>query len=177
VRLISTLPLLLPVLVAGIGLAAWAARPLARRLGAHPLVAFLLVGSVALIIAVTLTPFVGASPAEPRLGGWCDLSRVGPPPPSLLTRVNDVSLNVLLFVPLGLAVGLLPASSARNAVLMGALALPFAVEAIQSIVTPLGRGCESADVMDNLSGVLLGLAIAVAGRWLAALRVRAPLGR
>ena len=121
-----------------------------------------------LIVAATLTPFVGTS-SEAPISGLCDLSRLGFAPLSRLVRVGDESLNVLLFIPLGLAIGLLPASSARRALVLGGLALPFLVELTQALVPPLGRGCESADVIDNLSGLLIGLAIGLVAGWLARL--------
>ena len=46
-----------------------------------------------------------------------------------------------------------------------ALALPFAIEATQLVVIPLGRACQGADVIDNLTGLVIGLmAGAVLGR-------------
>jgi hypothetical protein len=37
------------------------------------------------------------------------------------------------------------------------VALPFAIEGFQLVVTPLGRACQSADMVDNLTGLVLGL--------------------
>jgi glycopeptide antibiotics resistance protein len=164
--LVYLLPLLLPVLVISLGIGVVLARPLARRLGTHVLVAFLLVTSLGLIVASTLTPHVGALQAEARVGGWCDLSRLSLAPLSLIARPNDVSLNILLFVPLGLAVGALPPGHSRARLALGALALPFVIELIQSLVTALGRGCESADVIDNLTGLVIGLSLGSAAGWL-----------
>lgn len=42
--------------------------------------------------------------------------------------------------------------------LAAAVALPFVIEATQLLVPSLGRACESADVVDNLTGLVLGLA-------------------
>jgi hypothetical protein len=164
--LVSLLPLLLPVLLISIGIGAVVARPLAQRLRTTPFVAFLLVAGTGLIVAATLTPHIDAFYAEPRAGGLCDLSRLGLPPLGALMRPNDVSLNVLLFVPLGLAVGLLPRGSARTRLMVGALAFPFVIELTQSLVTPLGRGCESADVIDNLTGLVIGLVVGLTAGWL-----------
>jgi hypothetical protein len=38
-----------------------------------------------------------------------------------------------------------------------AVALPFAIEATQLVVTSLDRACQSADVSDNLTGLALGV--------------------
>lgn len=67
----------------------------------------------------------------------------------------------MLFVPLGLAVGLLGRSPATTRVLVAAFALPLAVEAIQSLLPMLGRGCQSRDVVDNLLGLGIGVALGV----------------
>ena len=39
---------------------------------------------------------------------------------------------------------------------MWAAALPFLIEGIQFFGAPIGRECQSADVFDNLTGLLLG---------------------
>jgi glycopeptide antibiotics resistance protein len=91
--------------------------------------------------------------------------------PSLrqLFNFDETSLNVLLFVPLGVTVGL--ASSPRRllALLGLALALPVAIEAIQLVATPLDRACQSGDVIDNVSGFLVGFVPAL----LASVAIRA----
>ena len=54
---------------------------------------------------------------------------------------------------------------------LAAIALPFAIETVQFAVTPLVRACQSADVVDNLTGLLVGSGTIVA--WLvSALRRR-----
>jgi glycopeptide antibiotics resistance protein len=94
----------------------------------------------------------------------CDVSRVGLIPLRELTRVNEASLNVLLFVPLGLAVAMLPRTRGAALVALGAVALPFVVEGLQLVVTVLGRGCQTADVFDNLLGLAVGFALGTLGR-------------
>ena len=81
--------------------------------------------------------------------------------------VAERVLNVLLFVPLGVGVGLVGRPAARRWLIGAALLLPFAVEGLQAVVTVLSRGPQWQDVLDNLIGVLVGLALA----W--AIRVRA----
>ncbi|MGE2714589.1 VanZ family protein [Mycolicibacterium litorale] len=99
--------------------------------------------------------------------GRCDFGRIGPAPLSQYLHLGDTSLNLLLFIPLGLAVGLLGRSPATVRVLMAAVALPLAIEAVQSLAPMLGRGCQSRDVVDNLLGLGVGLAV---GASLAAVR-------
>jgi hypothetical protein len=135
----------------------------ARRLGTRRVVAGLLLFGFGLVIAATLLPDRDALAgiASERV---CDMSRFGPASIAELTRVNTTSLNVLLFVPLGVAVGLLPRSRTTTFVVVAAVSLTFVVEAIQLFVTVLGRGCQTADMVDNLMGLAIGIAIGVLAR-------------
>ena len=113
-----------------------------------------LVFGLLVIVSATLTPGGNA----PRLDGLsCDLSRIGLAPIHHLLRISEVSLNVVLFVPLGAAIGFLPHSRRKAVVLVAAIALPFAIETIQLLVPFLERACQSADVSDNLTGLIAGL--------------------
>jgi hypothetical protein len=47
---------------------------------------------------------------------------------------------------------------------IAAVASPFVVEATQLLVTVLGRGCQTADIVDNLLGVAIGMAIGTGAR-------------
>jgi hypothetical protein len=129
-----------------------------RALGARRIVASALVFSLGIIVSATLTPLGGRVDLVGSHPGACDLSRMGLPPLADLLGVNDTSLNVLLFVPLGLSLAFLPRSRRTAAVILAAVALPFAIELTQLMVPVLDRGCESADVVDNLAGLVLGLA-------------------
>ena len=40
--------------------------------------------------------------------------------------------------------------------------MPFLIEAVQLVATPLGRVCQSGDVVDNLTGLVIGLVAAAA---------------
>jgi glycopeptide antibiotics resistance protein len=82
---------------------------------------------------------------------------------SVLLRPNETSLNVLLVVPLGLALGALPGSPRAAVLIVGAFLLPVAIELFQLAVPALGRGCQSADVIDNTMGLVIGLALGFAG--------------
>jgi glycopeptide antibiotics resistance protein len=98
---------------------------------------------------------------------FCDLTRLGLAPlDELLSLNSEPSLNVLLFLPLGLAMGLLPRSAGKVALLAGAIALPAAVEFLQGVLVPLNRSCSSADVVDNLTGLAAGFALGSAAGWL-----------
>ena len=79
-------------------------------------------------------------------------------------------------IPLGFAIVLLPRSRRKLAVLLGAIALPFAVESIQFIASPLGRECQSSDVIDNLTGLFVGLAAGTVATWAARRVVTARSG-
>ena len=115
------------------------------------------------VIAATLTPDAEAV-AGVVANGICDVSRVGLAPVESLTRVSSASLNVLLFIPLGLAVGLLPRTRSAAMVTVVAFSLTFVVETIQLLMTVLGRGCQTADLFDNLLGLAIGIALGTLAR-------------
>jgi glycopeptide antibiotics resistance protein len=155
-------PWFLPGVMLAIVVGAIAARPLARALSTRPAVAWLLITSLGIALAATLTPqtLAGATTSS----GTCDLARIGLAPWDELLAVSDSSLNVLLFVPLGLAIGLLPRSRRRTMVAGAALLLPVAIEATQVLVPALHRICQSADVVDNLLGLAIGLGAGIVVR-------------
>ena len=128
--------------------------------------------AIGIIVSATLTPSREAFEyGTSGISVPCELTRIGPAPLAELLAVTDASLNVLLFGPLGIAIGLLPRSRLKAALICGAIALPFAIESIQLLVPVLGRACQSSDVADNLTGLVLGLAVGtVAGRVAAALK-------
>jgi glycopeptide antibiotics resistance protein len=80
-------------------------------------------------------------------------------PLDVYLRPGDIAFNVLLFIPLGLALGLLPPSKARVPLIVGALLLPAVIEATQLAARALDRACQSGDVVDNLTGLLIGLVV------------------
>ena len=125
-------------------------------------VAWLLVAAVGLIISAALTPLRGAD--VPTWSGGCDFGRLWFPPVEQLVGINDTSLNVLLFIPLGVALAGIPTSRSKTILILAAIAAPFAIEAVQAWTPILARGCESADVVDNLSGLVLGFAAAATVR-------------
>jgi glycopeptide antibiotics resistance protein len=124
-----------------------------------------LVMFLGVVLSATITPSREALLFGAQGSGTCDFSRIGLASWQELSHLDDVSLNVLLFVPFGIAIGLCPRSRAKLVVLVGALVLPVAIELFQLVALPLGRQCQSSDVVDNLCGLLLGvIAGSVAGR-------------
>ena len=135
----------------------------ARSLGTGRAVAALLLLGFGLVFAATLVPTAAALEGATS-DGTCDTSRMGLAQIGELTTVTFASLNVLLFVPLGLAVGLLPRTRASLAVTLAALLLTFVVESVQLLIPVLGRGCQTADIFDNLLGLAIGLTAGVLAR-------------
>lgn len=165
--LLRIIPWLLPGMIASIVLGLVVARPLGRALRARPLVAWLVVVGAGLVLSATVTPLRDALESGHVGTGGCDLSRIGLIALGSLRSINDSSLNVILFMPLGVAIGLVPAGRPRTILVVAAVASPFVIEAIQSVAPVLGRGCESADVIDNLTGLAVGLIVGIALCWLA----------
>jgi hypothetical protein len=137
-----------------------------RALGVRRAVAVALIVSFGIIVSATLTPLGGVVDVGAAGTGSCDVTRSGLPRLGELLAISDTSLNVLLFVPLGVCIAFIPRSRTRVLVVVAAIALPFAIEATQLLVPLLGRGCESADVVDNLIGLAIGLAIGLVAGWL-----------
>jgi glycopeptide antibiotics resistance protein len=165
---LGVVPWFVPGVVLSVGLALLICRPVGRRLGiAAPLVWVILV-AVGLILSATLLPLRAAVDFQAVGSGSCDLSRIGLAPVDELLRFGDTSLNVALFIPLGLALGLVGTRRSRTVLLLAAAALPFAIEGIQLVAPILDRGCQSADVFDNLTGLVIGLIIGTGARILAA---------
>ena len=143
---------------------------LAIRLGhavrVRPVLAAVLLVAFGSILAATLTPLRDALEFGAVGTGICDFSRVGPPPLEYLSRDEDVSLNIVLFIPLGFGIALLGNRRLTGILLLAAIALPFVIEIIQLRATVLARGCQSSDVIDNLIGLSIGFAIGVIARLL-----------
>ena len=150
-------------------------RWLGRALRISRAVASLLIVGAGLIVSATLTPSREALTQGAVGSGTCEIARVGPASIAELLSFGDPTFNVLLFVPLGLAIGLVPASRRMAALAAVALILPFAIETIQLLATGLGRACQSSDVADNLTGLVIGLVIGVLARRVSPRAGRGPL--
>lgn len=146
-----------------VGLAASGA--VGRSLGVRRAVAGLMLLGLGIIVAATLTPW--SSPFAPGAPGpaRCDLSRIGIPSWDEILSIYDAGGNILMFIPLGAAIGLLPRSRRKAAIIVAAVSLPFAVETIQLAVPSLDRQCEGADVVDNLTGLMFGLVAGTVAGW------------
>jgi glycopeptide antibiotics resistance protein len=149
---LAGIPLFWPVLVATVGVATLLSRQVARSFGISRLHAFVLLGSVGGIVALTLTP------AGDVGGHACRIPSSWPISFDDFVAPTDRGLNVVLFIPLGIALGLMPRSPAKaEAVFLAALS-PLLIELTQSIVG-LGRTCEATDVVDNLTGLAVGFLV------------------
>jgi hypothetical protein len=123
--------------------------------------------SLGVILASTLTPLdPSVVPPQPDVRS-CDYSRTWLPPLTEMFSGNDVTLNILLFLPLGWAIGMAPWSARKAIVTLAAVISPIAIEAAQLVVPLLARGCESADVVDNLTGLVVGFAGGIVFAWIA----------
>src|SRR5688572_16741118 len=100
-------PWFVPGLILTVAVASLAAPALSRRLGASRWVVVSLTLSLGLILSATLTPLADALEGVGS-SGRCDTGRVALAPLSSYGRFGDPSLNVLLFLPLGFALALLP---------------------------------------------------------------------
>jgi hypothetical protein len=160
---IANVPLFVPGVLLAIVVASLVGRRLAIRLTSSPWVAFLLVVSVGIIVSATLTPLADALESGRGSNGVCDLDRIGWAPVRLYLGITEESMNVLMFVPLGIAISLVPGARGRR-LTVAALALPFAIELAQMLMPVLGRECEAADMVDNPTGLIIGLAVGRLGR-------------
>jgi glycopeptide antibiotics resistance protein len=159
------LPWFLPGFVVSVLLAFLVAPGLARILRTGRPLAWAAFVTFGIIISATLTPLRGTLNFA-AVGGTCDFSRVGLAPIGALLHVDDTSLNVLLFIPFGVAIGLVERIRPRAGLVVIAIALPFVIETTQLLVPALERGCQSADVFDNLTGLVIGLLVGVIARWI-----------
>lgn len=162
----NVLPWLVPGLILSAIVGVIAGRRVGRAFGTSAAIGWGLIVGFGLVVSATLTPLRAGLDLGNTGIGTCDFSRMGIAPLGELLHIGDTSLNVLLFIPLGLAVGLLPGSRRRNILVLVAVLSPVAIEAAQLLLPILGRGCQSADVFDNLTGLVLGSVIGAGGRML-----------
>ncbi len=125
----------------------------------------MLVVSAAVVVFATIVPLNGVFEPSNSGPGHCDMSIMSPIPVDTLFSYDDRALNVFLFIPLGLSLGLLPWSRRTAALLALAIAAPFVIEWTQLVLPILNRACESGDVIDNLTGLVIGLAVGSVIAW------------
>jgi VanZ family protein len=155
--LLRDTPFALPGLIVA-AVVGYVASPIAARwFGLSPRIAWLLLTAMGGIAAVTLTPGIDAVIQVPP--PTCPFSPLGTPHEDSLV---DSTLNVALYVPLGLAVG--AATKRVPVVLLLAVALPFAIERVQYVLPSFHRSCQSEDVIANLVGLALGMALPIVSR-------------
>ena len=164
----SVLPWFLPgaaiSVVTGLAAGGWAG----RAMGVRRAVAVALIVSLGIVLSATLTPQWEALAFGARGPASCDFSRIGLASLEELRTKGDALGNILMFIPLGVTISLLPRSRRKAAIVGFAIALPFAIETIQLLLPVLDRACESADVVDNLTGLVIGLGGGSVAGWLAA---------
>jgi hypothetical protein len=148
---------------------AWAVA-LARRSGWVAAVAIAgLVWSVIVIGLVTLIPAEGAPGIVPAEGRLETCGEIGGPAPEgfWIFTSGQRLLNTVLFVPAGI---LLVVAAARGR-WWALLTVPFGVAALaaysvaieytQLAVARIDRACDLTDVVDNVTGVLIGAVIGI----------------
>jgi VanZ like family len=158
------LPLFIPAVVAVTALALAGAGPLAHATGAGGVRCALVLIAFGVVAAATLTP---QAPAFEGVhgSGTCDVTRLRPADLDAYLEGGEALGNVLLFLPLGIALGLLPPSRTWTWLVALAIALPFVVEGLQMALPALDRACQAADVVDNLLGLGIGLALGAPAEW------------
>ena len=143
---------------------------LSRRLG--PVAAVGIAGllwSLVVIALVTLVPASGAPgivPAEGRML-TCSWDIGGPAPDGFwILQSGQRSLNTLLFVPAG-ALLVLAVARWRAAWVLAPIGLVLlgvysvAIELVQLEVARIDRACDVTDIVDNVTGAVIGFGIGV----------------
>lgn len=146
---------------------------LSRRFGGRAWLMAAFAWSVIVVLLVTLTPTSanpGIVPAEGRLP-YCSWDLGGPAPEGFwFFDGGQRALNTALFVPAGFLWGLVVARWRRwlHGAVVGALglaALSALIERVQLELARLDRACDVTDIVDNVTGVGVGLLIGlVVGR-------------
>lgn len=152
-------PWFLPGLTLTVIIGFLARRKVAEVLGVSPAHAWAAVVSIGLILSATLTPFHLAAGVDGSRIAGCDFSRVGFASLHEILKFDDPTLNILLFIPLGVVIAFVPGARRKSLFLAAAIALPVVIETIQLVATPLQRACQSADVFDNATGLIIGFAL------------------
>lgn len=154
----ESVPWAIPVIAGSIVAALIVGGVLHRRLGARAWLVAGLIVSIGLIVGITLTsnagydgtPFIDPRP-DP--GPWGYLMA-----PRYWLHVDSRSLNVALFIPLGVSLALLVTGPMRWVVLAVGLAAPWLVEGLQRVL-PFARDTQWIDVADNSTGFVVGFVL------------------
>lgn len=147
------------------------AYPVAQLLRSNPVVVGLLITVLLAVLVFTLTP-------HPRVYGSADVCLMTLTRPSRadLVEPTDISLNLLLFLPVGVLVMLLRPLAVMIGFILFALLLPVIIEYTQYAIGRLGRTCSLYDIATNELGLIIGLAIGVVVRaiWEVIARIGKP---
>lgn len=127
--------------------------PLARLLRSNPLVTGLLVVSLLAVVALSLAP----SNTLQAAAGVC-LRPVTLPVGRRILWPSDLTANVLMYVPLGVAVVWLRPKLVRLVAVVAALLVPLAIELTQKELIAINRQCSLSDIIGNEVGLLVGMA-------------------
>lgn len=153
----AELPWLVPGIAVTLVVSILASDAMGRWLRMRQSISWGLLFSLGVILSATLSPLNGSEVVNPEAARTCDFARTWPASVSDVLQGNDVAINIVMFLPLGCAIGIAPLSGRKVLVLVAAIALPIAIEGAQLLVAQLGRACQSADVVDNLTGLVIGL--------------------
>ena len=154
----QVLPWAIPLVLAGMVIALVVGLAGQRRRGGAAWLAAALIASLSLVAAFTLTPNTGLGDAvltDPRvdLGPWGYLRE-----PGYWLYLDERTLNVALFIPLGMTLALLARDPVRWALLAVGLAAPWVIEGLQWVL-PFDRGPQVNDLVDNSTGFLVGFTV------------------
>ncbi len=145
--------------------AALAAFPLARLLRSNPLVTALLAMSLLAVVALSLAP----SKTLQAAAGVC-LRPVTLPVGRQILQPSDLTANVLMYLPLGVAVVWLRPMSVRLVAMAAVVAVPLALELTQKEIIAINRQCSLSDIIGNEVGLIVGMWVGVVlwlGWWVA----------
>jgi glycopeptide antibiotics resistance protein len=134
-------------------------RPVGRWLGGSDLLGWSFVVAIGIIIAATLTPLRPGAVEGGVAQAGCDFSRVGFVTIREILRADDPSRNIVLFIPLGIVIAFVPGLRRRATLLAAAILAPIGIEIGQLLLAPLHRACQSADVFDNVTGLVVGFVL------------------
>ena len=140
------------------------APPVARILRIDRRLAWLLVFSIGLVLAVEATPLRAPFGIDISAQRPCDLGRRWFATVPEIMAMGDVALDIALYVPAGVAIALLPMSRRSAVLIAGVVALPALIEAVQLVIPALARGCQSGDAIDGLTGLGVGLGLGLVVR-------------
>lgn len=148
--------------------------PVSRLLKSNVFVVAGLLFAWGAVAAFTLTPI----PENIAITQGCiyDIFR---PSRADLTEPTDISMNMLMLLPVGvLLTWLRPWWAVMGAIVAG-IATPFVVEYTQRVVVELGRQCSFYDIATNLLGLGVGIVLGFAIRivWMIGAAIAGRLAR